>query len=210
MGADLANQVAQAASNAKGFSSYFTMVNVLAFLIGSAIFFYIASPLIFGYASLKNFLEKIKSGEVTKSDVLKRLAKSGTMTHSLIFSMELSLLTVALLEFTELGRANYVLTSIYAFFILVTWVLSLVGIPLIFIPFLSAFIGATLVLLIETYYAITTKKKLEEVLTEELKKLQNQEISSILEKVCHPDLKQAEKQKNQENDAKNNEVENGK
>ncbi|HIP92805.1 MAG TPA: hypothetical protein EYH39_00130 [Desulfurobacteriaceae bacterium] len=204
MGADVANQIAQAASNAKGFANYFTMVNVLAFLIGLAIFFYIASPLIFGYASLKKFLEKIKTGEVTKNDVLKRLAKSGTMTHSLIFSMELSLLTIALLEFTELGRANYVLTSIYAFFILITWILSLIGIPLIFIPFLSAFIGATIILFIETYYAITTKKKLEEVLTEELRKLQNQDISSILEKICHPDIKQAQEQKKQEDEKKNN------
>ena len=199
MGADVANQITQAVSSTKGFANYFTMVNILAFLIGLAIFFYIASPLIFGYASLKKFLEKIKTGDVTKNDILKRFAKSGTMTHSLIFSMELSLLTIALLEFTELGRANYVLTSIYAFFILLTWILSLIGIPLIFIPFLSAFIGATIILFIETYYAITTKKKLEEVLTEELKKLQNQDVSSILEKVCHPDIKQVQEQKKQEN-----------
>jgi len=199
MGADIAGQINQAVSSTKGFANYFTMVNILAFLIGLAIFFYIASPLIFGYASLKKFLEKIKTGDVTKKDILKRLAKSGTMTHSLIFSMELSLLTIALLEFTELGRANYVLTSIYAFFILLTWILSLIGIPLIFIPFLSAFIGATVILFIETYYAITTKKKLEEVLTEELKKLQNQDVSSILEKVCHPDIKQLQEQKKQEN-----------
>lgn len=195
MGADLASQAAQAAANAKAFSSYFTMVNVLAFLIGLAIFFYIASPLIFGYASLKDFLEKIKKGEVTQSDILKRLSKSGTITHSLIFSMELSLLSIALLEFTELGRANYVLTSIYAFFILITWVLSLIGIPLLFVPFLSAFIGATIILIIETYYAITARRKLEEVLNEELKKLQSQEVSSILEKVCHPDLKVKEEKK---------------